>query len=122
MNSHKVLPRRFVALIVDGLILSAINAAIYFPFADKQADIIEAAEPGDRVTAYANFGDYSLTGTKAGLFMLASLLLTFLYWVVLPGRTGWTPGKAMLGLRIVKSEDGTTPPGMMRAFVRYILW
>ena len=122
MNSHKVLPRRFFALVIDSLILSAINAAIYFPIADKQADIIAEAEPGEQVTAYVNFGDYSLTGGKAGLFMLGSLVLTLLYWVVLPGRTGWTPGKAMLGLRIVRSEDGTTPPGMMRAFVRYILW
>ena len=122
MDSHKVLGRRVLALILDSLILTAINAAIYFPIADKQADILAEAEPGETVNAYVNFGDYSLTGSKAGLFMLASLLLTLLYWVVLPGRTGWTPAKALLGLRIVRSEDGTTPPGVMRAFVRYLLW
>ena len=122
MDSHKVLGRRIVALIVDSLILTALNAALYFPLAEKQADILAEAEPGETVSAYVNVGDYSLTGSKAGLFMLASLLLTLLYWVVLPGRTGWTPAKAALGLRIVKSEDGTTPPGIMRAFVRYLVW
>ena len=122
MDSHKVLGRRIVALILDSLILTAVNAALYFPIAQKQSEILSEAEPGEAINAYVNVGDYSLTGSKAGLFMLVSLVLTLLYWVVLPGRTGWTPAKALLGLRIVKSEDGSTPPGIMRAFVRYLLW
>ena len=122
MDSHKVLGRRIVALILDGLILTAINSALYFPFAQKQTEILAEAAPGESVSAYVNVGDYSLTGGKAGLFLLATLLITFLYWVVLVGRTGWSPGKLAMGLRVVRSEDGSTPPGMMKAFLRHLLW
>src|SRR5688500_3368082 len=100
MNPHKAMGRRIVALLVDGVILSAINSALYFPFAEKQADVLIRLEPGESVSSYVNIGDYTLTGGKAGMFFLATLIVAFLYWVVLVGRTGWSPGKALLGLRV----------------------
>ena len=50
---------------------------------------------------------------------LAILVPLVLVHVVLQGRTGATPGKALMGLRTVK-EDGA-PPGYMRATVRTAL-
>ncbi len=114
MDSHKVLGRRIVALIIDGLILSAISSAMFFPFAEK-VDSISGAN------VYVNFNEYALTG-GAALFFLVSILVTFLYWVLLVGRTGWSVGKLAVGLRVVRSDDGTTPPGLMKAFLRYLVW
>jgi uncharacterized RDD family membrane protein YckC len=122
MNPHKAMGRRFIAFLIDGLILSAINSLLYFPFAEKQADILSNLEPGESASTFANFGDYSLTGSKAGLFFLGTFVVTILYWVVLVGRTGWSPGKAAVGLRVVRVEDSTTPPGMLRALLRHFLW
>lgn len=121
MDSNKVLGRRFVALILDSLILSAINLAIYFPLAEKEADVVAELEPGESVSTFVNIGDYTLTGGKAGLYMLGALVITLLYWVVLVGRTGWSPGKLAVGIRVVRSDTGSTPPGMLKAFLRWFL-
>jgi len=40
--------------------------------------------------------------------------------VVLQGLTGWSPGKLVLGLRVVR-EDGSKP-GILKALVRWLLW
>jgi uncharacterized RDD family membrane protein YckC len=129
MNPHKAMGRRIVALLIDGLILTAINSAMFFPFAVKETEIAERVESGELepdANVYFNvaLGDdqYSIVGGDAAIFGLATLLVAFLYWVVLVGRTGWSPGKAVLGLRVVRVEDGTTPPGMLRAFLRHFLW
>ncbi len=52
---------------------------------------------------------------------------TLLYWgatfamlVVLQGFTGWTVGKLVTGIRVVR-EDGR-PPGVVKALVRWLLW
>lgn len=124
MDRYKALGRRIVALILDGIILSAIYSAIYFPFAEKQEDIIADVLSGesDATTTYVNVGDYSLTGSKAGLFFLASIVIWLLYYVVLVGRTGRTPGKALVGVKVVRETDETQPPGMGRAFIRQLVW
>jgi uncharacterized RDD family membrane protein YckC len=57
-------------------------------------------------------------GTNRGL-SLVSLLLAVAYEVGFVGAAGATPGKMILGLRVVAQEDGTTPPGWDKAFLRY---
>lgn len=128
MKPTAVLGRRIVALILDSIILSAINAALFFPFASSDEEIAAQVLAGDldpNANAYVNvaIGDttYSLVGGKAALFFLVSFLIGIGYWVVLPGLKGWTPAKAALGLRIVR-DDGTMPIGVGRAFIRYIAW
>jgi len=50
---------------------------------------------------------------------LAFLLVMFLYFVLFEGLSGATPGKRVLGLRVV-GADGT-PVGLTRALVRNVL-
>lgn len=50
---------------------------------------------------------------------LLSLLPAVAIYVVLQGLTGWTPGKLLLGLRVVR-EDGQ-PPGLGWALLRWLL-
>jgi uncharacterized RDD family membrane protein YckC len=122
MDPYKALGRRIVALIIDGLILTAIFAVLYFPFAEKQSEILENLDVGESASTYVNVGDYSLTGSKAGLFFLAMIVIQVLYWVVLVGLTGRTVGKALTGVKVVRENDLSQPPGMGRAFLRHLLW
>ena len=52
---------------------------------------------------------------------------TPLYWglnfgllVLLQAFTGWTPGKLIAGIRVVREDGG--PPGLAKALVRWVLW
>lgn len=65
----------------------------------------------DRV--YFNDGG---TGSGTALYWGA----TFSLLVLLQGFTGWTIGKLLTGIRVVR-EDGK-PPGFVKALVRWLLW
>jgi uncharacterized RDD family membrane protein YckC len=58
------------------------------------------------------------TGTNTG-FLVMSLALGAAYSVGFVGTLGATPGKLVLGLRVVRQEDGTSPPGWDKALLRY---
>lgn len=45
----------------------------------------------------------------------------FLFLVVLQGLTGWTPGKLITGIRVVRGDTGDKP-GVLKALVRWLLW
>lgn len=63
---------------------------------------------------------WTLTGGVANLFNAVVLLYLLGYLVVLPGLTGWTLGKRLVGVRVV-GRDGL-PPGVPRSFLRQLLW
>jgi uncharacterized RDD family membrane protein YckC len=58
--------------------------------------------------------DSNLTAT--GVYWIAN----FLILVVLQGLTGWSPGKLVTGLRVVKEDGGR--PGIGKAGLRWLLW
>jgi len=57
-----------------------------------------------------------LSGSGTAFYWIA----TFAMLVVLQGFTGWTIGKLVTGIRVVR-EDGR-PPGLVKALVRWLLW
>ncbi|MEA2124485.1 MAG: hypothetical protein QOI80_1267 [Solirubrobacteraceae bacterium] len=120
----QVVGRRVAAFLIDGIVVTAINAAIFFAFAK---DKTEAALAGDLTagdTTYINvtLGDkhYAVFGSKAALYFLITFLIWFGYSVVWPGLKGVTLGKLAMGIKIVK-DDGTEPPGIGRALARWFL-
>ena len=136
----KVVGRRVVAFIVDSIILSAVSAAIFFAMATKSdSDTYEAltedelrlpadADPetirelsGENTYGNLELGDdrYSIVGGDFLIYLAITLGIGILYRWVLPGLTGWTPGKLLLGIRIV-GEDGKFA-GVLRNAVREIL-
>lgn len=60
-------------------------------------------------------------GGAITLVWLTYALAGVAYWSVLPGLTGWTLGKRVLGLRVVRT-DGTCPAGVGRNFLRQLGW
>jgi uncharacterized RDD family membrane protein YckC len=69
-----------------------------------------------------NLGDTSLvlTGSRALVFVLIFLAAGLLYWVVLPGLTGATLGKALTGIRVA-GGDLAGRAGIGRNLVRQVV-
>lgn len=78
---------------------------------DEGAFCADTSEIDDRVY----FADDLSEGATV-YFWGASVVL----FVLLQGLTGWTPGKLVSGIRVVR-DDGR-PPGILKALVRWLLW
>ena len=125
----RVIGRRIGAFLIDGLILSIVNFALFFAFAEKRSDIGRGVLTGDvplDTTLYVNLKlgneEYSIVGSgKFWAYVGLTLLIAWLYHGVLQGIKGWTPGKLVTGIRTVAEETGQ-PPGIGRATVRWALW
>ena len=119
-----VVGRRVGAFIIDLILLSIVNFAVFFAMAEKVSDILRKGDVDLDTTLYGNvtIGDdeYALYGGRWVAYVLIMLGVWFLYWVVLQGTTGWTPGKRLVGIRTV-DENGQYP-GLLKAFVRQIVW
>lgn len=111
-----VVGKRVVAYIIDYVILQAIWAILFFSLADS-ADTDFATCTGTCVTA----GDtvYGVGGGKAATLWLVYLAYSVGVFVFLQGFKGFTPGKAVMGLRVVNDEGN--PPGPIKALVRWLL-
>jgi uncharacterized RDD family membrane protein YckC len=124
MQPTNVVGRRVAAVIIDYVLLLAFNAAVFFAMAKKDEEILEEIESLDD-TLYGNFeiGDsqYSIVGDDFLIYLLITVGVGILYWMVLPGLRGWTVGKLALGIRVVRA-DGTLPAGVGKNIVRQLLW
>lgn len=106
---------RFVAQLIDSIILGVAGSAVqllllgsaFRPFANMRPDL-----PPDQ--ALEAFG--ALMGTLA-LSMLVGVVIGASYEGFFVSRVGATPGKMVLGLKVVRPDGGPVTPG--RAFGRY---
>ena len=98
---------RFLALLVDGLLL----CAFFFPITRivKGVWIMSASD-------HRWASDLFVTDPLCITF----LILMFLYFVLLEGLVGATFGKWVLGLHVVRVDSGDEP-GMLRGALRNIL-
>jgi uncharacterized RDD family membrane protein YckC len=101
--SPATLPLRFLAWIIDGLILGVPNYTLMFV---TMGDLSAIASPGHR-------GARLLCST-------ASMLMTILYFSLFEGLRGASPGKALCHLRVV-GLDGRIP-GMRKALIRVLIF
>jgi uncharacterized RDD family membrane protein YckC len=93
--------RRFLAYIFD---VVAVSALIWWMVTDFLADPSSAA--------FNNLAAW-------GMIMIISLAMTVLCSVIPEGRWGRTPGKLLLGIRVVGPEGN--PPGFGKALIRNLL-
>lgn len=111
--------QRFVAFLIDTLIICVIIAIFWLLLVDKL--------PKDQVIGDAGFdiGDkrYAFTegnSEKQTIWLLLSGLTAFIVSVVIPSFSGWSPGRAVAGIRVVDGEG--RPPGFGKSLVRWLLW
>jgi uncharacterized RDD family membrane protein YckC len=125
-QATKVVGRRVLAYIIDAVVLLAINFAIFFALAEDPVRALARGDVEPTSTVYGNFtlGDqtYSVYGGKAALWFLLGLAITLGYVAVWQGLKGVTLGKLAAGIRTVREEDPTQPPGIGRALARWFLY
>jgi uncharacterized RDD family membrane protein YckC len=123
----RVVGRRVAAFLIDGVIGTAVWAAVFFSMAEKESEYAPKVLTGEidpDTTVYGNIeindDTYSIVGGDFLLFLAIVGAFAIVYHWILPGLTGWTPGKLLMGLRIVR-PDGRVA-GIWRNAVRSLLW
>ncbi|MDZ7673944.1 MAG: RDD family protein [Acidimicrobiales bacterium] len=126
-----VMGRRTVAWILDLVIYLGLAIALFAALAEyvEIPDSIPSLEAcdqlqfqdGDAAAGCLEVGDraYLTSNADNGIQTLASLGY-FLFFIVLQGATGASPGKLLTGVRVVR-EDGSRP-GFGRSLGRTLLW
>lgn len=115
MASHRVAAgfwMRGAAFIIDWLILASLVSILTLPWAEPLSKLQAEAF----VQAKSPSPDYGIIMHFWLISVAIDLPLGFLYFTAFVGARGATPGKQLLGLRIVQ-EDGS-PVGYGRAFLR----
>ncbi len=125
-QATKVVGRRVAAFIIDALLLTAINFALFFAMKQETLEGISSGElqAGDStyINLTINSTEYGIYGSRASLYFLITLVIGLGYLVVWQGLKGVTVGKLMTGIKVVKDSDPTQPPGIGRAIARWFLF
>jgi uncharacterized RDD family membrane protein YckC len=101
--------RRILATIVDGLILGALFTVMTMLFGT--------------VTTITNVGPFDWNVSTISMPALPSVLygvIVVLYYILLEGYLGQTVGKMMLGIKVVREDNGGVP-GVGGATIRTLL-
>ena len=112
----QVMGRRIAAFLIDLIISYAFGTLLFFAMA-KRTDF---KTTGNGIRIDLSDTHYSVTGGREALYLLIWFLFSFGLHVVLQGIKGYTPGKALLGVRTV--DAGGNPPGIGKAIVRWLFW
>ncbi len=128
----KVVGRRVVAAIIDFLIV-LIPAILLITATFEYTDVADlSTSPDQYCQTYEDqtdgvcynaedLDDRVYYSDDSNLYGPGYLWISsFLFLVVLQAFTGWSPGKLLLGLRVVR-EDGSKP-GFLKALARWALW
>jgi uncharacterized RDD family membrane protein YckC len=114
-----VVGRRVGAFIIDCLISFAINVIAFFALTTQVPG--KCPSTGGGYTIGNNCRGFLVgQGGKQAAFYLICFAGALVIFVILPGIKGVSPGKALLGIKLVNAEG--RPPGVLRAFLRWILW
>jgi uncharacterized RDD family membrane protein YckC len=109
--------RRVLAFIIDGVLLTAVFAGLFFLLASHTDQPLSLT--GTNVHVTVSNDTYYLAGSDASTFYVLELLVALLYGGVIQGLTGRTIGKLICGIRVVR-EDGSQP-GIGRGVLRWVL-
>lgn len=104
---------RFTAYLVDFLILGSMVALVTLPW----ADLLEASQTAALAEVKKAAPDFKILWHFWLLVLAINVPANFLYFVGFNGAWGATPGKLILGLRILDANGG--PIGFKRAFLRH---
>lgn len=116
-----VMGRRIGAYVLDGLLalLLTLLAVLATGGLSEQRGLTGCTSADGAICLQGGDRVYLVEGTPALALFLVPLAYAVVMSVLVQGRTGATPGKAVFGVRVVDS-DGRAP-GVGRAFVRTLL-
>lgn len=115
----RVVGRRVAAFLLDSVVLWSVTLGLFFLVAQR-GSTETTLDSSSTLNVDVGSDRWYLEGAGATLFALLMLAGWTVYLGVLPGLTGWTPGKRLTGIRVV-GPDGR-PPGAWRGTVRSLLW
>ena len=106
---------RFVASVIDSILIMIVIVPIIEFFFSRKRSISGSMFDGSNMTAY-NFESLStLSGTGQLVQMVLVLIVIMLFWIYRAA----TPGKMLLGLKIVDAES-LKPLSKQQGIVRYL--
>lgn len=119
---------RVIAFIIDGVILNIISLIafiILFTGVIGSAGTVSCNYTYDSNGVPTDYNCDNVGGASAGiiitvLVMFAIVIAAFVYYIFVLGKTGQTPGKKIMGVKVVDNDSGQ-PIGVGRAFLRYLV-
>ena len=114
----QVVGRRVAAFVIDFLIWAAIIAISWYALT-KNVSPGRCIGGGIEINHKCRGFVASESGNRT-IWLLIVAIATIGLFVVMQGLTGKTPGKAMLGIKVVNAQGER--PGIGRTIVREILW
>ncbi|MEV1020842.1 RDD family protein [Streptomyces sp. NPDC050264] len=117
------LGKRFVARLIDSIVLGAVTAAVAVPLGTRALDHIDgkidaAKASGRQVTVWLLDGT---TATYLGIVLAALLVFGVLYEALPTAKWGYTLGKKLMGLR-VRDIEGHDSPAFGAALRRWLAY
>jgi uncharacterized RDD family membrane protein YckC len=113
----RVVGQRVGALLLDLIPQYGFAAILFALMAEHRPGI----GTGSGQPTHLTINDHSIVGGgKVTLFLVLWLAFSFVYNACLEGTKGWTPGKLVLGIRVV--DAGGQVPGVGKAAVRWVFW
>jgi uncharacterized RDD family membrane protein YckC len=114
-----VVGKRVGAFLIDSLLSAAITVIAWFALTTQVPGKCPSSGGGFTIGDNCRGFVVGEAGKQTAWFVI-SIAAGLILFVILPGLKGFTPGKAMVGIKLVNEEG--RPPGILRAFLRYILW
>ncbi|MEA2471942.1 MAG: hypothetical protein QOE38_2941 [Thermoleophilaceae bacterium] len=114
----QVVGKRVAAFIIDALVSAAISVAAWFALTTQVSGKCPSGGGGFTIGDNCRGFVVGQSGKQTAWYAIVFAGWLVIY-VILPGLKGTSPGKALLGIRLVNAEG--RPPGVLRAFLRYIL-
>ena len=114
----QVVGRRVAAFVIDSLIWGAIIAISWYALT-KDVSPGRCIGGGIEINGKCRGFVASESGNRT-FWILIVVLVSIGLFIVMQGLTGKTPGKAMLGIKVINAQGER--PGIGRTIVREILW
>jgi uncharacterized RDD family membrane protein YckC len=114
----QVVGKRVAAFIIDALVSAAISIIAWFALTTQVSGKCPSGGGGFTIGDNCRGFLVGQSGKQTAWYLITIAGWIVIY-VILPGVKGTSPGKALMGLKLVNAEG--RPPGMLRAFLRYVL-
>jgi uncharacterized RDD family membrane protein YckC len=119
MDPTAVVGRRVVAYIIDTFVVAIIAAIAWFALTDK----IPGECVAGGVTISGDCHGFTSGSSNRGIWFLIILAAWLTVFAIVPGLRGVSPGKAIVGIRVIAREGGAPGigRGLLRAFMLYFV-